>query len=202
MVRGAFAMSVRSFGIIFSVLVLFATAAVPAANAGEIASLALKAEQLLQQGKPVAAYEALDAAMDRLWQRMPLTVRKAVFVVGKPGGFGVYNPRENAVFKRGEPLIVYLELAGFGHKPLSGAYEISISGDVAIADESGQKILANMGNFLKSHMVSRRKNREYFVNLTIELSGAPAGRYQLILTLKDNVSGEKAKVRMPFEIRS
>ena len=173
----------------------------PLARAGEVAELAAKAEQLLQQGKALAAYEALDAAMNRLWQRLPLTVRKATFVVGKPGGFGVYNPRENAVFRPGEPVIVYLELAGFGHRPLSGAFEISITGDAAIADASGKKILASMKDFLKSRMVSRRKNREFFAHLTLELSGAPAGRYQLLLTLKDKVSGKSAKVRLPFEIR-
>ena len=171
------------------------------ARAGEVADLAAKAEQLLQQGKALAAYEALDAAMDRLWQRLPLTVRKATFVVGKPGGFGVYNPRENAVFRPGEPVIVYLELAGFGHRPLSGAFEISITGDAAIADASGRKILASMKDFLKSRVVSRRKNREFFAHLTLELSGAPAGRYQLLLTLKDKVSGKSAKVNLPFEIR-
>ena len=185
---------------IFSIAVLVSTMPF-IARAGEVADLAAKAEQLLQQGKPVAAYEALDAAMDRLWERMPLTVRKAMFVVGKPGGFGIYNPRENAVFKPGEPLIVYLELAGFGHKPLSGAYEISITGDAAIADASGEKILANMPDFLKNRMISRRKNREYIAHLTITLSGAPAGRYQLLLTLKDKVSGKTTQVRLPFEIR-
>ena len=194
-------MSFRNFASVVSLILLSITAGSPASRAGDIADLAAKAEQLLQQGKPVAAYETLDAAMDMLWQRMPLTVRKAVFVVGRPGGFGIYNPRENAVFKPGEPMVVYLELAGFGHKPLSGAHEIAITGDVAIADESGRKVLANMADFLKSRMVSRRKNREYFAQVTVELSGAPAGRYQLLLMLRDKVSGKTARVRMPFEIR-
>ncbi len=170
-------------------------------QAGEIADLAVKAEQLMEQGKPVAAYEMLDAAVDKLWQRMPFMLRKAIFVVGEPEGFGVYNPRENATFKPGEPIVVYLEFAGFGHKPLSGAYEVLITGDAAIADASGEKILANMKDFLKSRMVSRRRNREFMAHLTITLSGAPAGRYQLLLTLKDEVSGKTAKVNMPFEIR-
>ena len=170
------------------------------AQAGELSDLAARAEQLLEQGKPVAAYEALDAAVDKLWQRMPFMLRKAVFVVGEPEGYGVYNPRENARFKPGEPIFVYLEFAGFGHKPLSGAYEIFITGDAAITDASGKKILARMPKFLKSRMVSRRKNREYFGHLTVELSGAPAGRYQLLLMLKDNVSGKETSVSLPFEI--
>ena len=192
----------RIFGsLVVLVVVALMNILVHPARAGEIADLAAKAEQLLGQNKPAAAFEAIETAVDRLWQRMPLTVRKATFVVGKPGGFGIYNPRENAIFKPGEPMIVYLELAGFGFKPLSGAYEIAIAGDVAIADESGQKVLANMADFLRARLVSRRKNKEFFSHLTIELSGAPTGRYQLLVTLKDKVSGKRAAVRLPFEIR-
>ena len=169
------------------------------AQAGEITDLAAKAEQQLKAGKPAQALQALDAAMDKLWAAMPLTITNATFVVSKPQGYGVYNPR-NAVFKAGEPMIAYMELAGFGHKPLSGAYEIAVEGDVAIANGAG-KVLAKMPGFLKSRLVSRKKNREYMVVITIDISGAPAGKYQLLVQLRDKVSGKKAQTTLPFEIR-
>lgn len=194
-------MSIRSFVSVISLFIVSVMSGNATAWGGEIGDLAAKAERLLQQGKPVAAYETLDAAMDKLWRQMPLTVRKATFVADKPGGFGIYNPRQSAVFKPGEAMVVYLELAGFGHRSRGGVNEIVISGDVAIADANGEKTLASMPGFLKSRVVSRRKNKEFFVHLTIELSGAPAGRYQLLLTLKDKVSGKTAAVRLPFEIR-
>jgi hypothetical protein len=51
-----------------------------------------------------AAVEALKGA--------PLGFRRILFVADTPGGFAIYDPRPDNVFKPGEPLIVYTEPVG------------------------------------------------------------------------------------------
>ncbi len=170
------------------------------AHAGEITDLAAKAEQLLAAKKPVAAYKTLDQAMAKLWARMPFSVTHALFTKGRSQGYGIYTPRGNSAFKPGEPLYVYAELAGFGHRSRNGAYEIAIDGDVAIVNAQKQ-VLAKQENFLRSRQVSRHRNREFFVQIKLELGGAPEGRYVLLGRLKDRTTGQEATLTLPFEIR-
>jgi len=169
------------------------------AKAGEVADLAARAEQKVQDA-PVAALQDMNAALDKLWSRLPLVVAQATFVAEAPKGFGIYKPRGKNTFKPGEPLIIYAEVAGFGHRPLgNGIYEIAIDGDVAIATLQKQ-VLAKMPDFLKSRMQSHRRNKEFMVQMTVELSGAPAGQYILLARLKDQVTGKTTSFSLPFEI--
>ena len=169
------------------------------AGAGEISELAAQAERKVQDD-PVAALQDMNAALDKLWSRMPMVATQATFVAEPPKGFGLYKPRGNSTFKPGEPLIIYAEVAGFGHKPAGdGTYEIAINGDVAIATLQKQ-VLAKMPDFLKSRMRSHRRNKEFMVQMTVELSGAPAGQYVLLARLKDQVTGKTTSFSLPFRI--
>jgi len=170
-----------------------------AAWAGPVADAAARSETLLKAGKPLQAWSAMQDAVDAVWNRMPLTIGKALFVVGDPQGYGMYNPRENGTFKAGEPMVVYVEPLGFGHRLVNGIHQIAIDVDLVITDRKGKELLSREG-FGNFELNSRRKNREFYMKLTLSLKGAPPGDYILVLPIHDRVRNTKATVSLPFRI--
>ncbi len=170
-----------------------------AAWAGPAADAAARSETLLKAGKPLQAWTTMQEAVDAVWNRMPLTIGKALFVVGDPQGYGMYNPRENNVFKSGEPMVVYVEPLGFGHKLVNGIQQIVLDVDLILTDRKGKELLSREG-FGKFELNSRKKNREFFMKLTLNLKGAPPGDYILVMPIRDRVRNMKATVTLPFSI--
>lgn len=82
----------RSMSRIFASLLVTAilSGSAPAGDADKAA----QAESLEADGKYLEPAEAVDQAKTSLWDKSPLSFRRALWVVGKPMGFGVYNPRE------------------------------------------------------------------------------------------------------------
>ncbi len=167
--------------------------------AGPIADSAKRGEQLLAAGKPLAAWKAMDEAVEAIWEKMPLTIAKALFVVGDPQGYGIFDPRESNVFKPDESMVVYVEPLGFGHRLVNGIYEIDIDVGLAVRDKSG-KTVASRESFGQFRLRSRRRNREFFLKLTISLNGAPPGDYVLSFPITDKVKGQKTEVSLPIRI--
>ena len=60
----------------------------------------------------IAAIDSARAATIAALKGAPLGFRRVLFVTEAPGGFAIYDPRPNDVFKPGEPLIVYTEPVG------------------------------------------------------------------------------------------
>ncbi len=179
---------------------LVAAAMLPAvAWAGPAVDAAARSENLLNDGKPLQAWSAMQDAVDAVWSRMPLTIGKALFVIGDPQGYGMYNPRENNVFKAGDPMVIYMEPIGFGHRLVNGIHQIALDVDLVLTDRKGKELLSREG-FGKFELNSRRKNREFFLKITLNLKGAPPGDYVLVLPVRDRVRNAKATVSLPFSI--
>ena len=172
---------------------------IPSALAGPAADKAAESEKLLAAGKPVQAYQAINEAVDAIWDKMPLTIGKALFVIGTPAGYGSYNPRENARFGPKDKMVIYVEPLGFGHRLVNGIYEIDLTAGLVIKDASG-KVVAKRDSFGEFKTRSRKKNREFFLKLTISLTGAPKGDYTLVVPVKDNVKGGQAQFSLPFTL--
>jgi hypothetical protein len=174
--------------------------ATASALAGTAADKAAESEKLLAAGKPLEAYQAISAAVDAIWDKMPLTIGKAVYVVGNPAGFGVYNPRESTVFKPGEKMVIYVESQGYGFAKINGIYGIRLQTGIAVKDASG-KVVFKKSSFGDFKLRSRKKNREFFLKLTISLNGAPEGNYTLVVPIKDLVKGGQTQFSLPFTIK-
>jgi hypothetical protein len=97
-------------------------AGTPAAHAGPAADQVAHAEAPLP-GDSAAALQTFDQATDTFWKGLPLTFRTAVFA-DSITGFGQYMPRPNTVFRPGEQSHVYLALAGYAFRPVSGGFRI------------------------------------------------------------------------------
>jgi hypothetical protein len=141
-----------------------------------------------------------EAALLEAWDKTPLSVRRALFETDRAEGFGQYKERSSNAFKPGEKLVAYVEPVGYGWKETSpGSYEFGFDVDFLI-ESPDQKLLAGQENFAKLVLNSHAKNREFKLNLTMSVSGAPPGDYILEDRLRD-VTGDKATtVQLPFKI--
>jgi hypothetical protein len=171
------------------------------AIAQDISRKATEAEKLLAQGKGIEAIGALDDAANALWDKVPLSFRRALWVVQPGTGFGGYNPRENAVFASGAPMLVYAEPVGFGWRQTGEMWGTDMLADLTIKSADGKEQLFHKEGFQKLELTSRQRNREFMLNLTYTLTGIPKGDYLAETTLRDQVTGKKGSVTLPFTIR-
>ncbi len=159
-----------------------------------------QAEALIQQNKLTEAMAALDEASALLWERAPLTFRKALWVVSKPQGFGVYSVREDNVFAQSAPMIAYAEPIGFGWRRDGELWRTDLAVDIVVKDPAGKEI-GRQDNFGRLQIVSRVRNREFMSDFTYTLRGLPAGNYQLETRMRDQVSSKTGSFTLPFTVK-
>jgi hypothetical protein len=177
-----------------------ALAAAKNVSAQEIGAKARDAEALVAQGKTTEALAALDDAALAVWEKAPLSFRRALWVAEKAGGFGAFNPRENAVFSSGAPMLLYMEPVGFGWRKSGEIWRVELIADVTVKAADGKQLF-HQENFQKLQLASRHRNREFMVNITYKLTGIPKGEYLVETTLRDEVTGKKGVASLPFTIR-
>lgn len=149
----------------------------------------------------LAEIEQAESAVVAVWERTPLAFRRAMFVT-EADGFGVYKERETAQFKPGEPLLVYAEPAGYAWKDNGdGTFSFGFDVDLLLKTSKG-KIVAGQENFQQLVLVSRAKNREFMLKLTLNVTGAPADDYVVEFRTRDAFSHKSATISLPFTIRA
>ena len=168
------------------------------AFAGPVTDLAAKAEAAMA-GDPLAALSALDEAVEAVWSASPLLFRKALFV-DSASGFGIYAERANAVFKPGEPIIIYSEPVGFGYgKNAVGGLEINLVADFVLTSDSGEELFKK-DEFFASEQPVRYHNREFLMTITLNLTGLPAGKYVGKFKVRDKHSDKTGEFELAFEV--
>ena len=166
-----------------------------AALAAAVAMLAAPA-----MAQSLSDIEKAEAAVVEAWSAAPLAFRTAVFVDEAPQGFGLYNPRADAAFKPGEPIIVYAEPVGYGWTDNgNGTYGFGFTVDLAIKNAEGG-ILASQENYQRAEFVSRARNRELMLTFTLTLDGAPPGDYVVEYLLHDIAGDKQGTVSLPFTL--
>ena len=142
-----------------------------------------------------------DQAVIEAWQKTPITVRRAVFVVERAKGFGMYKPRSTNIFKPGEELLVYAEPVGYGWKEKTkGVFEFGFDIGFVVKTAKGE-ILGGNENFGHFLMTSHARNREFMLNLNLSLTGAPEGDYVVEYQIRDVTGSKIGKFELPFRIK-
>lgn len=171
------------------------------AFAGPLADAAARAEQMAAAGDVAGARAAIRDAVSDFSSGLPFAVGTATFVAGDPFGFGMFEPRQNSVFKPGEKIVAYIEPLGLTWKPASvpNKTETRFTVDFDLLDAGGTVLGSQkaFGNFVFSGV---SKNAEIFATLTLDVSEAPVGNYVLRYHLNDTNSGKTAAVDLPFSI--
>ena len=171
------------------------------AGAGPVAEAATSIEAKLAAGDAVAALEAARALFAQVWDVSPaLTFGQALLVAENATGFGVFNPRANNVFKKGEPIQIYAEPYGFGYgSPGAGLWSVNFIVDLQVLDSTGN-LLADAPAATEFNLTSRHQNREVQANITYSLDGIPVGQYTLVTTLRDKNSVKAGSFQTAIEI--
>ena len=169
--------------------------------AGPMADKAAEAEAAIGNGDYLGGFAAAQEIASQAWDATPGILFLETLPVTEPAaGFGLYNPRPDAVYKSGEPIILYAEPVGFGYGTGGeGLYTVGFSVDLQVLDEAGQE-LANVQGVTELNLTSRYKNREFQANLTYNLDGIAAGKYRLVTTLRDTNSAKIGSFETAIEI--
>ncbi|WP_132251590.1 hypothetical protein [Methylobacterium segetis] len=175
----------------------------PAAAADDFwsgAKAKVGAGQNAAAGSSLGEYEAAERAVSEAWGRLPFSTRRAMFVNRKAALYGDYDRRGSNVFAPGEPLLSYVEPIGFGYRKSGDLHTFEGTIDFSIRTRTGEE-LGSQKAFQTYSLTSHAPAREFFLNLTITLDGAPPGDYVLVFTLNDTVRKTSTPVEQPFTIR-
>ncbi|SFZ84276.1 hypothetical protein SAMN02983003_1920 [Devosia enhydra] len=151
------------------------------------------------QAQSLEAIAAAEEAVYAAWEATPLTFREALFVASEDAEFGDYEARPDAVFAPGEPIIVYAEPVGFGWLAEGDGYRFGFDIDLEILSPEGT-VLLEQPDFLQVVQQSRVRVRDFLIVMTLDLSGAEPGNYQLRYRARDIASDKAAPITLDFSV--
>lgn len=170
------------------------------AGAEGIVEKAERAQSQIEAGDPSGALNTLNEAVSIAWEAIPLTIPTALFV-DSFSGYGLYVERaDGSLFRKGEQLVLYAEILGYGYGNTgTGSLAIGFDIDLALQTPAGEVIFAR--EKLASVMTPvRYENREFFMNLDLNLSDLAAGEYVMALVIRDQNSDKSAPLQLSFSI--
>jgi len=182
-------------------LAALCTALPLAGLAGRIADQAAAIEASLAQGQPDAALRATRTLFGQVWDQVgTIAFSEAALVTETAAGYGIYTTRADAIFKVGEPVIIYAEPFGFGYgAQADGSWGIGFNVDLKVLTPTGE-VLIEAADLMRLALVSRYQNKEFQANLTYNLNGLEAGPYVLRTTLRDQNSDRSGSFDLTIEI--
>lgn len=182
-------------------LLLAACLAAGPALAGPIVEAATGIETKVAAQDYAGALTAAQDIVAQVWDQVPdIGFSRALLVTETAAGYGVYNPRPNNLFKKGEPIVIYAEPYGFDYgSPGEGLHSIGFAVDLEVLDSSGAT-LASVPNVTQLDLNSRYENKEFQANITYNLDGIAPGKYTLVTTLRDKNSAKAGSFRTDIEI--
>lgn len=188
---------IRSVGL--AALIFLASGLPPASAQDDTGSILDAIGQDSAAGRYEDAWKHLQALEAELWEKRPLGISRALFVARPATGFGVYVPRENADFQKGETLYIYIEPIGYGYERAEDTFRVAMSADFELRTPTGQ-VLAEQTDFSKLTLESRSANREFQTSFSFAFEGLDAGRYELLIRIRDENGGDPAETTLPFTV--
>ena len=147
-----------------------------------------------EKGDSAAAIAALQDALDAVRAEAPLSMEPFVIVSRPAALFGDIVPRKSTTFSGDDELLFYMEPKNLIYKKdAGGAYAPGLEIDLEIADSAGD-VVATKDAFGSFKFTSKSRLQDIYVNLTVTLSGAPAGDYTIRFVVRDINSDKVARV--------
>lgn len=137
--------------------------------------------------------EALERQLEKARDAAPMAV-KSFMAVSRPAKYyGDYEQRPNNSYPRGEKLHFYAEPKNLTMpKNAKGEYEAALEVDIEVKPEKGAMV--KQPKFLSMKIPSRSRIQDLYLNMTVSLGEAPAGKYNLKFTVRDLNSKKSADV--------
>jgi hypothetical protein len=170
------------------------------AFAGQVADLAIQAEELIGKGDGPAAYDKMRQSLAAASDSIPFDIRKAFFVSEKPLIFGSYKRVASNEFPKGSSLITYAEPIGLAWIADGDGVKTAFTVDFELRNPAGE-ILAEQKAFGNFKVESREPLFEIYTPLTLDVSAVPAGEYVLKYTFNDVNSKKSSSIEQRFKLK-
>lgn len=144
------------------------------------------------------ALAALRSSFEAFRERTPLLLENVKFVTTDSASFGIYDLRAGDTFAAGDVIYLYLEPVGQVLKADgSGRHVFGFAADFSLEDETG-RVLGGQKDFANPSFSSWNFNTEIALTFNFSFSGLAAGRYKIVLTVRDANSTKSATVAKTF----
>ena len=186
------------------ILLLF-LAFCPPSSAGETGPEAAapehKEEISGEMARLIKAYDSLKKSELSMIRKMPaMTARRVVLVREKPPYYGAYNPRADNIFRRDEPILVYLEPIGYTVlTDEHGLFHFALTADFAFHSEEGE-ILGAGENVSRWKVSTREVMTEFHIVFTYTGASLTPGKYVIDTVVRDVNSEKKLRIRLPIVV--
>lgn len=147
----------------------------------------------------LAGIETQRRALRELIEAGPLVVRRALFVTAVPRRFGEYDPRGGRPFEPGETMLVYIEPVGLVWQRDGEDWRLDVGVGFEIRPKDGKPIV-QQPDFGSIVVHNRERPTEVMTYLSLDLKQAPAGPYELTVTLTDRPTAKTASFTLPFSV--
>lgn len=187
--------------VVVGLAVLLAATSSPRSEAADIGALADRAKAAAARNDYDGAIGALQTALETLRTEAPLAL-KSFNVVARPARvYGDYDSRKDTIFRRGEAMHFYMEPKNLVYpRTAQGTYEPGFRVDLQVVGPDG-KTLAEKQDFGSFQIATKSPVQDIFLNLKLELTGAPAGEYKIRFTVRDANSKKTASVVQPVTLK-
>jgi hypothetical protein len=191
-----------------AVLVLFAACAKkggPEAGAGTTPSglfdsKLAQLKEAMEKNDDAGALAALRSTFETFWEKTPLLLNNVKFVMSESASYGIYTPKATEEFAPGEVIYLYLEPVGQTLKKNErGQYDFGFTADFTLEDETG-KVLGGQKDFVNPSFTSWNFNTEIALTFNFTFTGLQAGKYKIVLLVKDVQSAKSAAAVKVFTI--
>lgn len=138
-----------------------------------------------------ADIESLERQLEQARDAAPMVI-KSFMTVSKPAQyFGDYEPRKDNVFRRGEKLHFYGEPRNLAFpQNAKGLFEPAFEVDVVIGGPDGKSM--KQEKFVSFRLPTRSRVQDIFLNLSLTLTSAPPGKYNIKFVVRDMNSKKSA----------
>lgn len=170
------------------------------AGAADITSLTTRAAAAAKSGDNTGSIAALEQALEQVRTEAPLALKPFVVVKQPAKFYGDYEARVGTAFGKGEKMYFYLEPKNLIYpKSSAGLYEPAFEVDVEIAGPGGQSM--KQPKFGSFRLPTRSRVQDVYLNLTLSLTSAPAGNYDVSFVVRDLNSKKTATVKQAVSVK-
>jgi hypothetical protein len=169
-------------------------------RAADIGALTAKAAAAAKSGDLNASSEALEQALDAVRLEAPLALKHFTLVKEPVKYIGVYEPRSDATFRSGEQMFFYAEPKNLVYpRTAKGTYEPAYEVDLEVKGPDGKTM--KKPQFANFRLASKARVEDVFVTMTLSLSGAAPGKYDVRFIVRDLNSKKSASVTQAITLK-
>ena len=168
--------------------------------AADIGALTAKAAAAAKSGDHKAALEALENALEQVQTEAPLMLRQFTMTKAPAKYFGGYETRTDTTVRSGEEMYFYVEPRNlvYTRKP-NGTYEPGFEVDLEVTGATGETM--KKPKFAQFRLPTKSRVQDFYLNLTLSLTGAPAGKYTVRFIVRDLNSKKSGTVEQVVTLK-